>query len=116
LGTGNFGSFLAQLTHTVQQPQIYVETQLAAARGVPVHRGRLLPEQPMAAWEFPRAAALVERGYCIMQYYLEEHPDLNPSAVPTKKTWWQRLWSVLPAALAPAMTSNAGGLGERHLC
>jgi NTE family protein len=86
------GLFLNHLIMTVEMRQIHVETQLAAARGVPVHRVRLLPESPVAVWEFPRAAMLFEPGYRLMKHYLAEHPELNWSRQ-SQKSWWQRWWS-----------------------
>jgi NTE family protein len=116
MAAGSMGSFLAQLVSTVEQRQIYVETRLAAAQGVPVYDVRLLPESPMAIWEFRRAETLFERGHELMRRYLAEHPELSPSAVPTRKTWWQRLWSVLPGRAGAGGDQHAVGLGERHLC
>ena len=116
VATRSFGSFLIQLVNTVEQRQIYMETRLASAYGVPVYHVNLLPESPMAVWEFPRAETLFERGHGLMRRYLTEHPELSPSAVPAKKTWWQRLWSVLPGRAGAGGDQHAVGLGERHLC
>jgi len=113
---GSLGSFLAQLTNTVEQRQIYVETRLAAAQDVPVYQVRLLPESPTAVWEFPRAEPLFERGHELMRHYLAEHPELGPSAVPTRKTWWKRLWSLLPGRTGVGSDQHAVVLGEHRLC
>jgi len=116
MATGSLGSFLAQLVNTVQQRQIYLETQLATAQGVPVYHVSLLPESPMAVWEFPHAEALFERGHERMRCYLAEHPELSLSAVSAKKPWWQRLWSALPGKAGADRDQHTVGLGERHLC
>jgi NTE family protein len=75
------GAFVFQLIYTVERRQTYMETQLAAARGVPVHHVKLLPESPMAVWDFPLAPSLFEPGYELMWRYLADHPELGVSAV-----------------------------------
>jgi NTE family protein len=82
------GPFLFQLVSTVEQRQVHLEKQLAAARGVPVHHVRLQPETPVAVWDFGQAVPLLERGYSLARRYLAEHPELARSEVP----WWRRLW------------------------
>jgi NTE family protein len=71
---GGFGPFLFQLIYTVQQRQVYLEKQLAAQRGVPVHHVPLHAATPTAVWEFPRSVPLIERGYHLMREYLDTHP------------------------------------------
>jgi NTE family protein len=75
-GVGGFGPFLFQLMYTVQHRQTELEKQIAAARGVPVYHVPLQPAVPMALWEMERSVPLIERGYELMQWYLDEHPDL----------------------------------------
>lgn len=71
-----FGPFLFQLVHTVEQRQVYLEKQLADARGVPVHHIPLQAALPMAVWQFERSIPLIDRGYDLMRDYLRIHPDL----------------------------------------
>ena len=47
---------------TIEQRHAYLEKQLAAARGVPVHHVPLQSAMPMAVWEFKRAVPLLGRG------------------------------------------------------
>ncbi len=75
---GGFGPFLVHLIYTVEQRHAYLEKQLAAARGVPVHHVPLQSAMPMAVWEFKRAVPLLERGYDLMREYLDVHPELVP--------------------------------------
>jgi NTE family protein len=89
------GPFLYQLLHTVEVRQIHLEKQLAAAQGVPVYHVELLPQTPVAVWEFPRAVPLIEQGYTLMKRYLLEHPELTSPAAQTKVPWWRRAWSSL---------------------
>jgi hypothetical protein len=72
-----FGSFLYQLIYTVEQRQLYLEKQLAAVRGIQVYHVLLQPAMPLAVWQFERAVPLIERGYALMQEYLETHPELT---------------------------------------
>jgi NTE family protein len=90
-GTRGFGPFLFQLISTVEQRQVYLEEQLAAARGVVVHRIRLQPASPVAVWDFAHTEALLERGYLLMQDYLAGHPGLSGPAPPKKLPWWRRI-------------------------
>lgn len=74
---GGFGPFLFQLLHTVEQRQVYLERQLAAARGVPVIQIPLQPVIPMPVWKFERSVPLIERGYELTQEILRAHPNLT---------------------------------------
>jgi NTE family protein len=90
------GPFFYQLLHTVEQRQAYLERQLAAARGVPLHHVRLQSDVPVAVWDFPRAPVLFEPGYQQMLAYLAEHPELRSRSGRPRGPWWQRLlraWS-----------------------
>jgi NTE family protein len=69
-----FGPFLFQLVHTVEQRQVHLEKQLAAARGVLVHHVPLQPAMPMPVWQFERSLPLIDRGYDLMHEYLRTHP------------------------------------------
>jgi NTE family protein len=73
---GGFGPFLLHLIYTVEHRHAYLEKQLAAARGVPVHHIPLRSALPMAVWEFKHAVPLLERGYDLMREYLDAHPEL----------------------------------------
>lgn len=73
---GGFGPFLFQLLHTVEQRQVYLERQLAAARGVPVVQIPLQPVIPMPVWQFERSVPLIKRGYELTQEILRTHPNL----------------------------------------
>jgi NTE family protein len=89
---GGMGVFLYQLVHTVQQRQLFLEKQLAAARSVPVHHILLRSELPIAVWQLDRAASLFQPGYDQMQRYLAEHPELYSQSPTPSRLWWQRLW------------------------
>jgi NTE family protein len=84
------GPFLYQLLHTVEQRQIYLEKELAAARGVTLHHVPLRPAKPVAVWDFARAPALFEPGYQQMREYLAAHPQLSQQPLP-RGNRWQRL-------------------------
>ena len=71
-----FGPFLFQLIHTVEQRQVYLEKQLAAAYRVPVHHVPLQAAMPVAVWQFERCLPLIDRGYDLMDEYLRLHPGL----------------------------------------
>jgi NTE family protein len=71
-----FGPFLFQLMYTVQHRQTELEKQIAAARGVPVYHVPLQPAVPMALWDMKRSVPLIERGYELTRWYLDEHPEL----------------------------------------
>jgi NTE family protein len=73
---GGFGPFLFQLMGTMEKRQIYLEKQLAAAQGVPVHHIWLQAESPVPVWEFGRTMSLFERGYTQTRRYLADHPEL----------------------------------------
>jgi NTE family protein len=90
-GARGFGPFLFQLTHTVQQRQLHLEMDLAAARGVPVHHIKLLPPLPIAVWELERSVALIDRGYALMQEHLAAYPDVGRPPQ-RRASWWRRLF------------------------
>lgn len=71
-----FGPFLFQLMYTVQHRQTELEKQIAAARGVPLYHVPLQPAVPMALWDMKHSVPLIDRGYELMQWYLDEHPGL----------------------------------------
>jgi len=71
-----FGSFLNQLIYTVEQRQLCLEKQLATAQGFQVYHVPLQPVMPLAVWQFDQAVPLLERGYALMQEYLQTHPQL----------------------------------------
>jgi NTE family protein len=73
---GGLGPFFFHLRYTVQQRHLQLEKRLADLSGVPVHHVRLLPESPVAVWDFPQAPPLIQRGYEGMRDYLAEHPDM----------------------------------------
>jgi hypothetical protein len=79
-----FGSFLHGLIHTVEQRQVYLELRLAEACRVPVHHIRLVPDRPVAVWEFGRSLELIEPGYRVTRQYLADHPELR------KRSRWSR--------------------------
>jgi NTE family protein len=85
------GPFLYQLLQTVEQRQIYLEKELAAARGARLHHVHLRSEAPVAVWDFPRSPSLLEPGYQQMHEYLAAHPELLQSPRQAPSTWWQRL-------------------------
>jgi NTE family protein len=96
---GGIGPFLFQLRNTMEQRQIYLEKQLAAAHKVPVYHVTLWPESPVPIWDFGRPAALIESGYALMQGYLAEHPELTRPA-PSSRA---RGWRVLSRLLRPTV-------------
>jgi len=87
-GTG-FGSFLGKLFYTVETRQLELETALAEAQGVQVHRLHLLAESPVPLWDFQRSDALIERGYQLTQQAIEQE------VIPVPKSWKAQLVSLL---------------------
>jgi NTE family protein len=92
---GGIGPFLFQLRNTMEQRQIYLEKQLAAAHHVPVHQITLWPESPVPVWDFGRPAALIESGFVLTQSYLAEHPELTRLARPSGSPGWRVLSRLL---------------------
>jgi NTE family protein len=57
-----------QLLYTMHRRQAELESALAVARGVAVHRVTLrCAERPVALWDFPYATALMAEGYALMK-------------------------------------------------
>jgi NTE family protein len=57
-----------QLLYTMHRRQAELETALAAARGVTVHKVTLrCAEHPVALWDFPYAPQLIDEGHALMQ-------------------------------------------------
>jgi len=88
---GGLGPFLFQLMNTIEQRQVYLEKQLAAARGVPVYHVELRSESPVALWDFDQTLGLLERGYTLTRAYLAAHPIQSLPAVEIRLPWWRRL-------------------------
>jgi NTE family protein len=83
-GTG-FGPFLGKLFYTVETRQLQLETTLAQAQGVRVHRLHLLAESPIPLWDFQHSDLLIERGYQFTQQAIQE------GMIPLRVTWIDRL-------------------------
>lgn len=67
-GLRAFSSQAFQLLHTMHCRQAELETALAAARGVTVHKVMLrCAEHPVALWDFPYVEALMAEGYALMR-------------------------------------------------
>ncbi len=54
---------LEKLVFAVLQRQVYVETALAKAQGVPVHYMQLKSSPPIPIWDFSKYRELIEAGY-----------------------------------------------------
>lgn len=90
-GVGGLGPFLFQLMSTIEQRQVYLEKQLADARGVPVYHVELRHVSPVAVWNFDQATDLFERGYTLTRAYLATHPIQSLPAVEIRLPWWRHL-------------------------
>lgn len=55
--------FLGRLVFAVQRRAVFLETALAEARGVPVHRLELRSPAATAVWDFSDFAGLIRSGY-----------------------------------------------------
>ena len=78
------GPFFNKLTNTIELRQVELETKLAAARGVAVHRLALFGMQPLQVWDFAHSEELIERGY-----------DIARAEIATwaaKRSPWWRKW------------------------
>jgi NTE family protein len=83
-GTG-FAPFLGKLFYTVETRQLQLETALAQAQAVEVHRLHLLAESPIPLWDFRHSNLLIERGYQLTQRAIQD------GLIPIRKTWTDRL-------------------------
>lgn len=54
---------LEKLIFAILQRQVFVETELAKAQGVPVHYMQLKSSPPVPIWDFSKHRELVETGY-----------------------------------------------------
>jgi NTE family protein len=76
-----FGPFLAKLIGTVENRQVDIEMELAAARRVRVRRVHLKWIDPVPLWDFGRSEDLTQHGYRVMK-------DEIQSWQPEKRPWW----------------------------
>jgi len=60
-----FGSFFGKLSSTVQQRQIELESSLASAQQVVVHKIHLQSQAPVPIWDFSHWDSLIDEGYDI---------------------------------------------------
>ncbi len=67
-----FGPFWAKLLTTIGDRQIYLEMELARAKGIPVHLVGLTSRPPVPIWDFSQTQILVETGYQQMKSVLKE--------------------------------------------
>jgi NTE family protein len=54
---------LEKLAFAILQRQVFVETELARAQGVPVHYMQLKSSPPIPIWDFSKHRELIETGY-----------------------------------------------------
>ena len=66
-----FGPFWAKYLNIVEARQIYLELELARAKGVPVHVVNLKTVSPVPAWDFSRTQSLLDDGYRQMKSVLD---------------------------------------------
>ena len=66
-----FGPFWAKFLNIVEARQIYLERELARAKGVPVHLVNLKTGAPVPAWDFSRTQSLLDDGYRQMKSVLD---------------------------------------------
>jgi NTE family protein len=67
-----FGPFWSKLLTTIGDRQIYLEMELARAKGIPVHLVGLTSRPPVPIWDFSQTQILVETGYQQMKSVLKE--------------------------------------------
>jgi len=78
-----FGPFLAKLIGTVENRQVEMELELAAARRIRVRRVHLQWIDPVPLWDFTHCADLIQHGYQVMKGEIR-------SWQPEKRPWWSR--------------------------
>jgi len=66
-----FGPFWTKLLTTISARQIYLELELAQAKGIPVHLVELTTKPPVPIWDFSQTKILLETGYQQMKMVLE---------------------------------------------
>lgn len=66
-----FGPFWTKLLTTIGDRQIYLEMELARAKGIPVHLVELMARPPVPIWDFSQTQILLETGYQQMKSALE---------------------------------------------
>ncbi len=84
-GSGNYLSQVEMSINAITEREIYLETALAEAKGVPVHFLRLQCNPPIQMWDFSAYRKLIDVGYETASRYLSD---------------WNRIRSE-PAYLAP---------------
>lgn len=83
-GTG-FGPFLGKLFCTVEARQLQIESGLAQAKGVCLHRLHLLADVPIPLWDFGHTERLIEQGYQLTRQAIQE------GLIPVRENWADRL-------------------------
>lgn len=78
-----FGPFLAKLIGTVENRQVEMELELAAARRIRVRRVHLQWIDPVPLWDFSHSADLIQHGYQVMK-------DEIRNWQPEKRPWWEK--------------------------
>jgi predicted acylesterase/phospholipase RssA len=81
----HIGSFLGKIFYTVEARQLQLETALAQAKRVRLHRLHLLAESPVPLWDFHQSDSLIEQGYQLTQQAIEQ------GQIPIQETWTDRL-------------------------
>jgi NTE family protein len=70
------GPLITKMIVTVEFRQIYIESALARARGVPLFFLNLRSEEPVPIWDFRRSEALIEHGYRSARRSISRWPSL----------------------------------------
>ena len=95
--TTGLGGFLWKLTTTTQVRETEMELALAAARGVPVHHVRLVPETQTYLWDFSQTNSLIAQGYAITRRTLAGWQQAAPRWQVSTKGWWRAWWQKVSA-------------------
>jgi predicted acylesterase/phospholipase RssA len=90
-----FGPFWTKLLTTIGDRQIYLEMELAQAKGIPVHLVELTARPPVPIWDFSQTQILLETGYQQMKSALETG---KISSFSQPSDWFDRLmkWISFP--------------------
>ena len=100
------GGLLDRVFSTMENRHIELELELAALKGVPVHRWRLRYDQPIPLWDLSHTHNLIHVGYELAKTYLAEarqqqeqditaHENDSPAQNWSWQAWGDKLRSLL---------------------
>ena len=98
-----FGPFWTKLLTTISARQIYLELELAQAKGIPVHLVELTTKPPVPIWDFSQTKILLETGYQQMKMVLEAGKIPSFSR---PHSWLGRLMNRIPFRRHEIRTGN----------